>query len=680
MFKYMFGNISIINGACCSKWGNCGYGPDFCGGNCLSNCQAKSECGKYGKVEKCPLNVCCSEFGFCGTTEDFCSTAKKCQNNCGNKKLPKCSNGNNGKLLEIGYYASWAAYRKCHPYSMKNIDPRSYTHLNYAFGNISNGVMIDPNTSNELSEIKQFTGLKQINPSLKVLVSVGGWTFNDPGPTRQEFHNIISTQNARNRFIRSVRKYLEKHHFDGIDIDYEYPAAEDRGGSPIDTDNYVTLIKELRNALGKKYLITIAAPASYWYLRHFKIGEMSKYLDFINVMTYDIHGVWDRDIKSLGPYVKSHTNMEEIEQAFELFLRDGVKSDQLVFGLGYYGRSFTLESPSCKNLGCKFSGPGDPGSCTNSSGTLAWFEIEEIIAKNHQKTVKLDSSSMSKILTWGNNQWVAYDDEETLSMRRQYAKEHCLRGVMIWSIDQGLNREHDNSHHTLSKPGNVRNKRAGPSSSKTCGVSSTALLYIATAYIPIVSDILREIYQRLIRSPSGTRVINPNDPNNPIQQTIVRTVTHGRFTGRVQTERVEFVVATITPLHYRRNHRVNFPDSGNTSTDYMRQNMNGLVEDERDHIVASMFSGPPELYNMFPQHRSLNRNYRQSHLLVDWYQTELRIREHLENNRGSVRWEVALSYDDDSEYSSTEFFDRILGTLRNCEGEMVLPNGRRCGL
>ena len=80
------------NGACCSRWGNCGYGPDFCGTDCLSNCNAKSECGKYGKVEKCPLNVCCSQFGFCGTTEDFCSTAKKCQNNCEDPKLPTCPN------------------------------------------------------------------------------------------------------------------------------------------------------------------------------------------------------------------------------------------------------------------------------------------------------------------------------------------------------------------------------------------------------------------------------------------------------------------------------------------------------------------------------------------------------------------------------------------------------------
>lgn len=112
---------------------------------------------------------------------------------------------------------------------------------------------------------------------------------------------------------------------------------------------------------------------------------------------------------------------------------DGVKAEQLVLGLGFYGRSFTLESSSCARVGCKFSGPGKQGRCTKSPGTLAWFEIEDIISENSEHSLVLDSSSMSKILTWDKNQWVAYDDEETLGMRRRYAKEHCLKGE-IYSI------------------------------------------------------------------------------------------------------------------------------------------------------------------------------------------------------------------------------------------------------
>ena len=85
---------------------------------------------------------------------------------------------------------------------MKNIDPRSYTHLNYAFGTISNGVMVDPQ-ANEVTDIKEFTALKEINPSLKTLISVGGWAFNDPGPTRLEFHNIVSSS-SKSTLYRST--------------------------------------------------------------------------------------------------------------------------------------------------------------------------------------------------------------------------------------------------------------------------------------------------------------------------------------------------------------------------------------------------------------------------------------------------------------------------------------------
>ena len=307
---------------------------------------------------------------------------------------------------------------------------------------------------------------------------------------------------------------------------------------------------------------------------------------------------------------------------------------------------------------------------------------------------------------------------------------------MIWSIDQGLGSVTDNTQ-TLSRPGqinlgtieflyqrlpgnifafqingnadnrndyqalsislveetgNVRPKRAGPSKPKTCAAPSWHILDLAVTSLFILSERIREIYNSLITS-SGVRVIIPADPTSPIQASVVRSIARGFFPARHQTERVELVVATITPLHYRRNNRVDFPNSGNTSTQYMRDNLNALPEDERGHVVASMFSGPPELYNMFPQHRGVNRNYQESHILFDWYQTELRMQEHLENNAGYVRWGVALSYDDlttgrPSSMTYAAIFynfqnqqiDQITGVLRNCEGSMILPNGCRCGL
>lgn len=306
---------------------------------------------------------------------------------------------------------------------------------------------------------------------------------------------------------------------------------------------------------------------------------------------------------------------------------------------------------------------------------------------------------------------------------------------MIWSIDQGLNQVSDNREmlsrtghinfatmdviynhvdsqtftfqingnadarndyqalavSTFERTGKERQKRSGPSSPPTCKRPTTSVIINAGAAIPIISRVLRDIYRRLTENQNGIRRIRPNDPTNPIQESVVRRIPTGR-PGQSHTERVEFVSATITPLHYRRNERTNFPNSGNTSLTYMRENLNGLEHDERGHTVASMFSGPPHFYNMFPQQRGLNRNFQAVHLLTDWYETELRMREHLEDNRGTVRWEIALSYANENtgrphavNYAAI-FYDhhnieinRIEGRLRNCEGSMILPDGRNCG-
>lgn len=124
--------------ACCSKWGNCGYGPDFCENGCQNNCDAKPECGKYALEHDCPLRVCCSKWGFCGTTEEFCNA--ECQGNCENPPKASCGSAPSPQL-NIGYYASWAATRRCNQYTVENIDPYLYTHLNYAFVDVAEGVI-----------------------------------------------------------------------------------------------------------------------------------------------------------------------------------------------------------------------------------------------------------------------------------------------------------------------------------------------------------------------------------------------------------------------------------------------------------------------------------------------------------------------------------------------------------
>jgi chitinase len=192
--------------------------------------------------------------------------------------------------------------------------------------------------------------------------------------------------------------------FDGIDIDWEYPAALDRGGVAADTANYVTFLKELRAALGSGYGISATLPLSYWYLQGFDVVGMEQYVDWFNFMSYDIHGTWDGNNLNTQKVVNPYINLTEISQGLDLLWRNKINPSKVNLGLAFYGRSFTLQDTFCKIPGCPFSAGGNPGPCTQTSGILLNAEIQQIISTN-KFTPTLDTIAGVKYMSWDSNQW-----------------------------------------------------------------------------------------------------------------------------------------------------------------------------------------------------------------------------------------------------------------------------------
>lgn len=198
------------------------------------------------------------------------------------------------------------------------------THLNYAFAYIDpvsyEIVTMDPQTPQQL--FQEVVDVKKLKPNLKVWVSVGGWSFSDNGTATQSvFGNIASNTANRQKFANNVVRFMSAYGFDGLDIDWEYPGAPDRGGNPDDTKNFVALLQTLRSSFdgnAHSFGLTFTAPSSYWYLRWFDLPSMLKFADWINLMTYDLHGVWDSS-NPIGSIVQGHTNLTDIGLATELF-------------------------------------------------------------------------------------------------------------------------------------------------------------------------------------------------------------------------------------------------------------------------------------------------------------------------------------------------------------------------
>ena len=132
----------------------------------------------------------------------------------------------------------------------------------------------------------RFTALKDRQMGLQTWISVGGWSFTDPGPTRQAFSDMVSTTGNRQKFIKGLTNFMDTYSFDGVDLDWEYPGADDRGGKSPDSANYVLLAQELKAAFGSKYGISMTLPTSFWYLQHFDVKGFQDSIDWFNLMAY----------------------------------------------------------------------------------------------------------------------------------------------------------------------------------------------------------------------------------------------------------------------------------------------------------------------------------------------------------------------------------------------------------
>ncbi|KAI0916647.1 hypothetical protein AcW1_010187 [Taiwanofungus camphoratus] len=425
------------NGACCGASNFCGYGDEYCGTGCQSNCDAKAECGPNAPAgqEECPLKVCCSKFGFCGTTDDFCGD--NCVgDNCGEPTIPSGA-ATSVTSRVIGYYEGWASSRPCDAWFPQNIVAQGYTHLYYAFASIDpDSFAITAASSQDVSQYPVFTNLKQANPNLKTYISVGGWAFNDP-PTQYIFSELAADQGNRVAFAQSLVSFMLQYAFDGVDIDWEYPGACDRGGSPADVQNYPLLLSTIRSvfdASGHSFGLTFTAPSSYWYLQNFDLPSLLESADWVNLMTYDLHGVWDSKDAYIGPIVQAHTNLTEIKESVQLFLRVDVPLDRVALGLGFYGRSFQLSDPTCTTPGCPFSGPAPAGPCTDSPGILSFSEIQSVLSSSNATPV-LDVAAAVKYLVYDNDDWISYDDNDTFATKVSFAKSAGFGGLMVWAAD-----------------------------------------------------------------------------------------------------------------------------------------------------------------------------------------------------------------------------------------------------
>ena len=264
------------------------------------------------------------------------------------------------------------------------------THINYAFGKVNktfDGVTVQrPDRLRQLAELKR-------DHEIYVVLSIGGWTAGG-------FSEMASTQRRRKLFAKDCKRIVKEFGLDGIDIDWEYPSSSEAGivSSPDDIDNFSLLMRELRKALGKEYLLSCATVADAKFV---DFRAIEPYVDLVNIMMYD---VGNPPYHHAALYRSDKSGRVTAQEALQAHLDAGMPVNKLVLGVPFYGRSV--------------KGFGD-----TAYGALI---------KRTDVTRMWDDVAKAPYLVKDGEFVCTYEDAESLAWKCRFVKETGMRGMMYW--------------------------------------------------------------------------------------------------------------------------------------------------------------------------------------------------------------------------------------------------------
>ncbi|MEV5695661.1 glycoside hydrolase family 18 protein [Micromonospora globbae] len=388
--------------------------------------------------------------------------------------------------LRVGYFTQWGIYDRAFP--VKKLDTSGaasrLTHVNYAFGNVSEDgrCYVDggPGEGDAWADYQrpvpaeesvdgvadtwgeplngnlgQLAKLKARHPHLKVLISLGGWSWST------YFSNAARTDASRRAFVAScIDLYLKGNLpvldggsggpgaaagvFDGIDLDWEWPNWPGEPGNvvrPEDRQNFTKLLAEFRRQLDaygrqthRHYALTAFLPANPAAVdAGYEGRKIFRYLDFATVQGYDFHGSWDAVTNQQSALRVPRGAPDDpdfsVEVAIDGWIARGAPRDKLVLGIPYYGRGWTGVTGGGNGL---FQPAAGPAPATFEPGYEDYRKLKTLAGNGF--TVHRDLRGGHAWLFDGTTFWT-YDDPAVVLQKTLYIRRAGLAGAMAWSLD-----------------------------------------------------------------------------------------------------------------------------------------------------------------------------------------------------------------------------------------------------
>lgn len=331
----------------------------------------------------------------------------------------------------------------------RTIAAKKMTRINYAFFRLQNGVVSSAG-ANDATNLATLVALKEINPALQIVVSVGGGGEGSAG-----FSDMAITPEGRHRFVDSAIATIQRYNLDGIDIDWEYPGYTHFNAivRPQDKQTYTLLLKELRERLDKegkrlgRHLITSSATgATTIWLEHTDMGKASKYLDSVNMMCYDWYNPVEKNTGHDSPLYTNPADPKaiSIDQAVRMNLAAGVPAHKIVIGVPFYGRKWMGVESANHGLFQPIPPTATP------QDELAYSNIAPLVNAEGYMRYWDPVSQTPYLYNVGTKTFITYNDAEAELARTKYVLGRHLGGIMFWqyghdpdnvllnAIDQGF--------------------------------------------------------------------------------------------------------------------------------------------------------------------------------------------------------------------------------------------------
>jgi len=313
-----------------------------------------------------------------------------------------------------------------------SIDVWRLSHINYAFVDIKDNRAWLHNEATDTVNLRKLSELKKINPDLKILISVGGWTWS------KNFSDATLTDTSTRSFALSAVDIVSKYNLDGIDIDWEYPGmiGDSNMYRPEDKQHYTALFKELREGLNilslttrMEYYVTTAVGGSQSYIDHTEMDKVQQYTDYINIMSYDYAGGWDAiSGHHTNLYVSSgDSNQYSAHRSIQAFIAAGVPAAKIVIGMAFYGKGWQMESTDNNGLYKKALRSARGGGFT--------YLKDSLVNKNGYKEYWDAKAKAPYLFNAEKKIFISYDNERSVKEKCKYVKQHHLGGAMFWEYN-----------------------------------------------------------------------------------------------------------------------------------------------------------------------------------------------------------------------------------------------------